>query len=127
MDTKAFKTRTIIQSQTLSGQRPAIRQNPSRRQDQWVIGLDIGYSSVKGMSQNALFTFPKFAKKLPKNAVALAKPLDTDILYRDENGEIYAVGEKAEKMLSIETASDNDPTLFGRNLITVKRLKSPPA
>lgn len=47
MDTKAFKTRTIIQSQTLSGQRPAIRQNPSRRQDQWVIGLDIGYSSVK--------------------------------------------------------------------------------
>lgn len=115
MDTKAFKTRTIIQSQTLNGQRPAIRQNPSRRQDQWVIGLDIGYSSVKGMSQNALLTFPKFAKKLPKNAVALAKPLDTDILYRDENGEIYAVGEKAEKMLSIETASDNDPTLFGRN------------
>ena len=80
MDTKLFKTRTIIQSQTVNGQRAAIRKNPSRKPDQWVIGLDIGYSSVKGMSQNSLFTFPKFAKKLPKNAVTLAKPLDTDIL-----------------------------------------------
>ena len=116
MDTKLFKTRTIIQSQTVNGQRAAIRKNPSRKPDQWVIGLDIGYSSVKGMSQNSLFTFPKFAKKLPKNAVTLAKPLDTDILYRDcETRDIYAVGEKAEKMLSIESASDNDPTLFGRN------------
>ena len=116
MDTNLFKTRTIIQSQIINGQRPAIRNNPSRKPDQWVIGLDIGYSSVKGMSQNSLFTFPKFAKKLPKNAVTLAKPLDTDILYRDcETGDVYAVGEKAEKMLSIEAASDNDPTLFGRN------------
>ena len=73
MDTKAFKTRTIIQSQTLNGQRPAIRQNPSRRQDQWVIGLDIGYSSVKGMSQNALFTFPKFAKKVAKECGSTRK------------------------------------------------------
>ena len=51
MDTKLFKTRTIIQSQTVNGQRAAIRKNPSRKPDQWVIGLDIGYSSVIGMSQ----------------------------------------------------------------------------
>ena len=84
MDTKLFKTRTIIQSQTVNGQRAAIRKNPSRKPDQWVIGLDIGYSSVKGMSQNSLFTFPKFAKKWQKKCFLLSQQAIMILPYLEE-------------------------------------------
>lgn len=106
MDTKTFKTRTIF----------CQRSNPIRKDDVWVSALDMGYSAVKVMSQNVIACFPSYARKLAKNAISLVKPLDTDILYRDcENGDIYAVGAKAESMISVETTNDNNATLYGRN------------
>lgn len=106
MDTSSFKTKTLFME----------RKNPFRKDNYWVIALDMGYSAVKGMSRNSLFCFPSYAKKLPQNSISLAKALRTDILYRDNEGsDVYAVGAKAEAMFSVETTNDNNTTLYGRN------------
>ena len=56
MVTKDFETKTIMQEQPFPGS-----------EEKWVIGLDIGYSAVKGISQNALWCFPAYAKQIPSN------------------------------------------------------------
>ena len=56
MNTRDFKTRTIFET------RPA----PYKR-DRWVVGLDIGYSGIKGYATNKVFCFPAYARKVPNN------------------------------------------------------------
>ena len=106
MDTRPFKTRTILQN----------KKNPIKNPDIWPIALDMGYSSVKGFNPNSIFCFPSYARKLPRDNISLGKPEPTDILYRDtNNGDVYAVGNKAESLISIESTNDSNATLYGRN------------
>lgn len=82
----------------------------------WPIGLDIGYSGVKGFSPNAIFAFPSFAKNLGKNPTFYGEPDEDEILYRDdETKEIWRVGRNAEKMISERDTSNSQLELYGRD------------
>lgn len=80
----------------------------------WGVALDVGYSSVKGFSPNAVFSFPSFARKSTGKFVAIGEPAPQDILYRDEQG-VWNVGASALAALSSDDRNDSLDTLFGRN------------
>ncbi len=105
MDTKKYKTRCILEK----------KNNPFVKDDIWTIAIDVGYSAVKGYARNFIYCFPAIAKKLPKSLVSLGKPEDTDILFRDSNGEMYAVGLNAEVFISKDSTTDSNAVLYGRN------------
>ena len=106
MDTRAYMTKTIMVK----------RKNPVFDEDKWVVGLDMGYSSIKNFGPNAYNQVPFYVKKLPKDNISLGRPNNTDILYRDTNtGDVYAVGERALSMISIESTNDSNETMYGRN------------
>lgn len=99
--TSNFKTKTEIRT----------RQNPKKK-GFWDIGLDLGYSGVKGFSPNKEFCFPAFAKKVPEGLMTIAKPSDKDIQYKDlETGDVWDVGEAAQ---SRSSTNDSELALFGR-------------
>lgn len=111
MNTKDYKTRSMIM--------PC--QNPSRNPAVWEIGIDVGYSGVKGLSRNMAYCFPSYVKKVSEDCISIGKPAATDILYRDgESGTVYAVGEKAEKMISPDSGTDNSIALYGKNRYSSK-------
>lgn len=100
INTINFKTKTILTE----------RNNPTRN-DRWNVGLDIGYSSVKGFSPNTVFCFPAFAKKATES-LSMSTPKPTDIQYRnDVTGEIWDVGENAQHRA---TANDSEVSLFSK-------------
>lgn len=103
MVTQAFATKTMF----LSRKNTAVN-------GYWGVALDIGYSSVKGFSQNAVFSFPSFARKSTGRFVAIGDPAPQDILYRDEQG-VWNVGASALAALSSDDRNDSLDTLFGRN------------
>jgi plasmid segregation protein ParM len=80
----------------------------------YVLGLDIGYSAVKGMSPNKIFCFPAYARKLSANATNLKADEPTDIYYRDESGE-WAVGSLAYNEVNANEVMDSETELYGRN------------
>lgn len=100
--TKNFKTRSEFLT----------RKNIAPEQI-YPIALDIGYSGVKGMSPNAVYCFPSFVRA--QEGEMIGTPRDTDILYKDENGKIYAVGAFAVEGLDTNDTNDSTSTLFGRN------------
>ncbi len=96
-----FKTKTILLD----------RENPGQK-GVWNIGLDIGYSAVKGFSPNTIYCFPAFAKKVPDGLISVAKERPTDIQYRNvKTGEIWNVGESAQDMAG---TNDSELATFGR-------------
>lgn len=106
MQTRDFKTRSLFLPQ----------QNPYRNPDAWEIGIDVGYSGVKGLSRNMAYCFPTYIKKLSADCISIGKPGPMDIVYRDgETGAMYAIGEKAEKMISLDSGADNNTALYGKN------------
>lgn len=97
--TENFKTKTVLVE----------RKNPTK--ERWNIGLDIGYSAVKGFSPNAVYCFPAFAKKVTEIAT-IRRPNEKDIQYRDDmTGEIWDVGESAQDR---STTNDNELNVYGR-------------
>lgn len=73
MNTKDFKTR----SETIHRAAPC----PANH---WIIGLDIGYSAIKGMSPNKIYSVPAYARKIPADRVRLNEPSETDIYYKQK-------------------------------------------
>jgi plasmid segregation protein ParM len=100
--TQAFKTQT----------RYIPRENICD-EGHWPIALDIGYSGVKGMSPNAAYSFPSFARELDKVTLGNARP--SDILYRDENGKEWITGDFALSSLRADDTNDSRETLYGRH------------
>lgn len=97
--TENFKTKTVLVE----------RENPSK--GRWNIGLDIGYSAVKGFAPNVVFCFPAFAKKVTE-IDTIRRPNEKDIQYRnDATGEIWDVGESAQDRC---TTNDNELNVYGR-------------
>lgn len=109
METRDFKTRTIFNN------RPA-----PYRKGEWVIGLDIGYSSVKGFSPNKVYCFPAFAKKIEDLSSFIKAHGDSDIRYRDEQLGTWVVGELAYN----ETTSEEDMSSEDETVVR-NRYKSP--
>lgn len=102
METKEFKTRTIMMN------RPA-----SAKPDRWILGLDIGYSAVKGMSANMVYCFPSYARKVSPDQIVLKEAANSDIRYRDENG-VWVVGELAYDEVNASEVMDSEKELYGR-------------
>lgn len=103
MQTNDFRTKTLC-----------VPRNFPCPEKHWAIGLDIGYSGVKGISPNKYFCFPAYAKRIPENHIVLKEPSDTDIRYRDETGE-WVVGELAYDELNATGQMDSEAELYGRN------------
>lgn len=103
--TSDFKTRTILtERRNLSA--PGI----------WSIALDIGYSAVKGFSNNMVYCFPSYARKINTAMLNYGEPNPNDIQYRDNTtGEIWSVGESAQNMISSDETKDSNESLYGRN------------
>ena len=105
IDTRLFRTKTILMA----------RKNESVS-NVWGMALDIGYSSVKGFSPNAVYCFPSYATKITKERLSLGKYDEDEILYRDsETKEIWSVGAAAQRELSDTDSQDSMMALYGRN------------
>lgn len=76
----------------------------------WLVGIDIGYSSVKVMSCNKTCVFPSAA--IPYKNNGTVGRLENDyITYKDENGEEWLVGKTAQEEFDDTTS---DEANFGR-------------
>jgi plasmid segregation protein ParM len=81
--------------------------------DIWPIALDVGYSGVKGLSPNSVYCFPSFAREL--DAGLLGNDRSSDILYRDEDGQEWMIGDLALSSLHADDTTDSQTTLYGRH------------
>lgn len=108
MNTKDYKTKTMV-----------VERDFPCRDNYWAVGLDIGYSAVKGISPAHYFCFPAYAKKIPENRPLLKEAADTDIRYRDNEGE-WVVGNLAYEEMDASKMTESEEEVFGR-----KRYYSP--
>lgn len=110
MDTKKFRTR----------QEFCAKQNPKGKD--YIIGLDAGYSGMKGFYENGYFCFPSFVKKLKGDIIGGASA--NDILYRDNStGEMYMIGRTAQDMISSGDTNDTDGEMFARKRYSTKSFR----
>lgn len=86
------------------------RINPKGKN--YIIGLDAGYSSMKVYYEGGHFCFPSFLRAVSKEMLTV--PSSKDILYKDENGEMYIIGTTAQNMISVNDTNDTESELFGR-------------
>lgn len=87
----------------------------------FIIGLDVGYSSVKVFYENGYFCFPSYIKKMTD---MMDLPDDKDILYRDdETNEIYMVGYVAQNMVESTDTNDSMGELAVRKIYNHKHYK----
>lgn len=81
--------------------------------DKWTIGIDFGFSSVKGFAPNKVFCFTNCAKILDGKDDTLAVD-DSDIVLR-EGENVWLIGGLASSRLSSEEAGNIENDLYGRN------------
>lgn len=79
----------------------------------WVLGIDNGFSSVKGFAPNKAFTFPNCAFKLPDHYETFAEPSASDIIIRDAEG-TWAVGEQALLMMADSGGMNYEQEMYRR-------------
>lgn len=104
VNTNDFKTKTYMKQKANIGTDKA-----------WVVAMDIGYSSVKAMSKSGLFSFPAFATRVTDDRVMIGEALNEDIQYRDENNNVWDVGERAVSRVSQTDNSNSEEMLYSRN------------
>lgn len=85
----------------------------------WLLGIDAGFSSLKGFAPNKTFCFPSYVRKLDRE---LLMPNQSDILYRDETG-LYLIGASAQEQVTSDDTSDSESELFVRNRYTSKKFQ----
>lgn len=103
--TQNFKTKTIFTE----------RKNESVN-GVWTVALDIGYSAVKGFSNNMIYCFPSYCRKINNQMLTFADNNQSEILYKNnETNEIWAVGSTAQEMIIADEARDSIAELYGRN------------
>ncbi len=78
----------------------------------WVMGIDIGFSSVKGYAPNKYFCFPSYVKKVDGDMIQVTN--EDDILYQDETG-TYLVGISAQNQVTSDDTSDSEAEFYTRN------------
>ena len=81
----------------------------------WPIGIDYGFSGVKGFAPNKVFCYPNCAVKLTENEFnSMLDSSDTDIFIRDNEG-TWVVGERASKVITAENSMNYEAEMYGRN------------
>ncbi len=111
MSTKDFKRRTIMNNTPFPGSN-----------EKWVIGLDMGYSTVKGISQNSVWCFPAFVKKIPNDRLVLKSPDKHDIRYRDSLG-TWVVGNLAYDEATSGEVITSEYALYSRERFASKEFR----
>lgn len=92
-----------------------VQKNNGKCDGIWEMAVDLGYSGVKFFSPNSYGRFPSFAKKLD-NEIEFASNVPNNVIqYKNEKGEIWAVGDFAYSYLKPGDTSDSDSALFGRD------------
>lgn len=105
INTNNFKTKTIFTE----------RKNESV-DGIWTVALDIGYSAVKGFSNNMIYSFPSYCRKMTNQMLSFGDTNKTDIMYKDnETGEQWIVGTAAQEMITSDETRDSIAELYGRN------------
>lgn len=79
----------------------------------WPIGIDYGFSGIKGFSPNKAFCFPNCAVKLEEDNPIL-DVADTDLVVRDATG-TWVVGERAHEIISPTNAMNYESEMYERN------------
>ncbi len=82
-------------------------------QTAWTIGIDYGFSGVKGFAPNKVFCFPNCAVQVD-TFESLVNASDHDILLKDKDG-LWIVGEKAFDIMSPENAMNYESEMYERN------------
>lgn len=91
------------------------RENVSNP-DTWPIAVDIGYSGVKLMSPNLVACFPSFAIKSRGRRLDVGDAdINRNILYKDEEGELWIVGMAAQDSLSAFDTEMQSLAAYDRN------------
>lgn len=106
----SFKTRAEIGEISM----PHVLGNNQYKRN-FIVALDGGYSSVKGISENTIFCFPSYAKRV--NSIDVTGRLnETDIvLTNNKTGEIWLVGSFAENTMNrSDIQSTTDENLYTR-------------
>lgn len=81
------------------------------KSDQFIIGLDAGYSGMKVWYEKGYFCFPSFVKELTEDSLNLFD--EKDILYRDnETGKTYMLGYTAQEMVESGDTNDTDSETY---------------
>lgn len=111
MNTQEFKTKSEI----IERKMPRINGN-NQYKSKTIIALDIGYSSVKGVSPNKLFMFPAFAKVAPEGLEVVGKARPDDLQLKDnKTGTTWIVGRTAEMLMDQQDIdSTTDVSLYTR-------------
>lgn len=111
LETKKFRTRQEIREPMT---------NPKGKD--YIIGLDLGYSSSKTFYESGCLTFPSYAKRIDETMITGAD--EKDILYRDdETGEVYMVGYNAQNIIDETDTNDTESELFSRKRYTNQRFR----
>jgi plasmid segregation protein ParM len=110
IETVNYKTRTEMSDINM----PKVIGNNQYKHD-FIIALDGGYSSVKGISEKSLFCFPSYAKRIESiDIVGRLKPTDI-ILENHLTKEIWLVGAFAENTMEIkDIQATTDESLYTR-------------
>lgn len=105
MDTNSFRTRTIFMD----------RKHPSVS-EKWIMGIDIGYSSVKVFAPNGYYSFPSYAIKVDSEQGKISEIKNTDIVFKNLlTNEIWYVGALAQNLIDSDDTSESINTLYNRH------------
>lgn len=79
-----------------------------------VIGIDIGYSAIKAVSENKIFKIPSYVKKIERDLRFVGEPKDTDLFYRDSEG-MWAIGLSAYNLKAFDNSDTGEDILVSRS------------
>lgn len=103
LEAKNFKTKSVILP----------RMNVWNG-DNWLYAIDVGYSGVKAFSPNCATVFPSYARKVEGSFISGFEQPD-DIFYKNQDGEMWRVGESAQNTVRDNDSQESDRLLYGRN------------
>lgn len=79
----------------------------------WPIGIDYGFSGVKGFAPNKFFCYPNCAIKMDSFA-GILQTSKNDIFLKDKEG-CWIIGETAASMMTPEDTMNYEDEMYGRN------------
>ena len=109
----------MIDTKTIRTQQEIIAKRNMALPKKWILGIDAGFSSLKGFAPNKYFCFPSFAHKLDSELQVVN---EKDILYRDESG-TYLVGASAQNQIGSDDTNETETELYARNRYANKKFK----
>ena len=77
------------------------------------VGIDYGFSGIKGFAPNKVFCFPNCAVKLDDSNPILDM-YDTDIIVKDDTG-TWVIGERAHEIITPTNAMNYESEMYERN------------